>query len=606
MMQIVRRKAYKARKPEYTIELFRRILNEKLGLSFKEEFFLGDEEFFSCRISIANSNLEGLDIGTNGKGMTKEYALASAYGEFMERIQNLFLISNRSLFYDKSLKDTNSEFFEKVTDCGCNLEYYNAPDEEIATWSDDLRRIYSDILDESELMFGDQLFSGKEVALLPYVDVTTGDVVKLPHQLISANGTASGMCAGNTPFEAIIQGLDEILERFILQRIYWENLSFPTLPNEWFSNTEILRKIKKIENEKHLKFIIKDCSCGIGAPAIGVLILDNNSLKYTFHLGVDPSLITALERCITETYQGFDEIQLQEIEWDLQNRLLNDYQLKEAECFKFRQNSYGHLPISIFNNKEDFPPSLPDPTWAISDENDLKKLISIFKKLKKKVYVRDVSFLEVPAYHIYVPGISGLRTAQMLHVSPIAFHNRALVPSKSLNDDRLREIVTMIKFDPFYHPTRYNLQDRWQHADKDYQLAMLLYTLKEYDDSLKHIEMFLSHHSFSEYMQEVYYHSIRNLIWSKARGTEQVPDLIIFPRYLQESVKAMLDNKGYMDSIPPCPNCVACKVKSGCRIISVFKLVKKLERCYSAHAPSQELLAESFTHTFLSSNRMSV
>ena len=224
MSQIIRLKAYKARKPKDTIELFRGILSEKLGLNFKEEFFFGDKEFFSCRISIANCNLEGLDIGTNGKGMTQEYALASAYGEFMERIQNLFLISNRSLFYDIPQRDFECEFSAKVTNGGGHLKYYIAPDEEIVTWSDDISCAFSNILDESELMFGNRLFLGKEVALLPYVDITTGEIVKLPHQLISANGTASGMCAGNTPYEAIIQGLDEILERYILQKIYMENL----------------------------------------------------------------------------------------------------------------------------------------------------------------------------------------------------------------------------------------------------------------------------------------------------------------------------------------------------------------------------------------------
>ena len=96
-------------------------------------------------------------------------------------------------------------------------------------------------------------------------------------------------------------------------------------------------------------------------------------------------MITALERCVTETYQGYDEIQWQKIDWNLQNRLLDDYQLKEAECFKFRQNSFGHLPISIFKNNADFPLCSIDPTWAISDENDLKKLMAIFKDLEKKI-----------------------------------------------------------------------------------------------------------------------------------------------------------------------------------------------------------------------------
>ena len=125
MSKITRKKAYKAREPEGTIDLFRRILKEKLNIVFKEEFFVGDGEFYSCRISITNNDLEGLNIGTNGKGMTREYALASAYGEFMERIQNLILISNRSLFYNNSLLSTKKSisFFEIVVKSGNSRDF---------------------------------------------------------------------------------------------------------------------------------------------------------------------------------------------------------------------------------------------------------------------------------------------------------------------------------------------------------------------------------------------------------------------------------------------------------------------------------------------------
>ena len=496
------------------------------------------------------------------------------------------------------LNYVDSEFAAKVKSDDLKLKYYFAPDEEIVTWSSDLRHKYSKIIDESELLYGDKLYLGKEVALLPYVNITSGEVTKLPQQLIMANGTASGMCAGNTQFEAIVQGLCEILERYILQKLYLENLSFPTIPEDWFIGTEILKKIKKIEQEKDIRFIIKDCSCGMDIPAIGVLILDNKALRYTFHLGVDPSLITALERCITETYQGYNEIQWHKVEWELQNKIQVEYPKKEMECFKFRKNSSGQLPINIFKNKADFPLSSLDNTWAISDEDDYIKLIAIFKRLGRDVYIRDVSFLGVPAYHIYVPGMSGLRTNQMLGSSQTAFNNRALLPNKNMNNEDLRTIVKMIKYDPFYGPTRYNVDDKWQYTDKEYQLAMLLYTLGEYNDSLKHMETFLSNHTFSEYIQEVYYHCIRNLIWIKARGILQMPDMVIYPHYLQLSAMNLLE-KGYMEAIPTCPNCETCKIKSGCRIFDVFKLVKQMEKCYSNNVPSQSQLAESLY--FLSS-----
>lgn len=597
MMQLTRKKAYKARNPEDTVTLIRNILKEKLGITLKEEFFVGDGEFYSCRISISSYGIEGINIGTNGKGMTQEYALASAYGEFMERLQNLILFSNRSLFYNTERFDPDSEFARIINERDLTLKYYFAPDEEKVIWSSILREHYIAILDKSEIICGDEMFMGKEVVLLPYANITTGEIVKLPQQLITVNSTASGMCAGNTPFEAIVQGLSEILERYILQRIYQENLSFPTIPDGWFVGTDILMKIKKVEREKGIRFIIKDCSCGIGIPAIGVLILDNKALRYTFHLGVDPSLITALERCVTETYQGFSEIQWLKVDWEIQNQLLVDRQLKETECFKFRQNSTGQLPISIFRNNADFPLIQPDNTWALSDEKDFNKLLEIFKRLGRDIYIRDVSFLGVPSYHIYVPGISGLRTYDMIQASQTAFYNKASLPDKRMDNASLGRIVSMLLHDPFYCPTRYNLDDYWQNTEKDYQLAMLLYTLGKYNDSLRHMERFISNQSFSEYIQEAYYHSIRNHIWNKAHSVHQMTNMILYPSFLQPSVKTMLDNKGYMDSIPTCPECEACRIKKGCRIFNVFGLVKQIEKCYSDNVPSQSLLAERICGT---------
>ena len=41
-----------------------------------------------------------LGVSTNGKGVTRRYALASAYGEFMERLQNMILLPVEKLSAD--------------------------------------------------------------------------------------------------------------------------------------------------------------------------------------------------------------------------------------------------------------------------------------------------------------------------------------------------------------------------------------------------------------------------------------------------------------------------------------------------------------------------
>jgi Uncharacterized conserved protein len=92
MHKLIRKKEYKARAPEQTVSIIREILKNN-GISIDEQ--LTNEKsvgVYSCRLTVTNEGLSELNIGTNGKGMTEEYSLASGYAEFMERLQNEWLI----------------------------------------------------------------------------------------------------------------------------------------------------------------------------------------------------------------------------------------------------------------------------------------------------------------------------------------------------------------------------------------------------------------------------------------------------------------------------------------------------------------------------------
>jgi ribosomal protein S12 methylthiotransferase accessory factor len=56
--------------------------------------------------------LKEFDIGTNGKGTSIEYACASAYAEFMERLQNNILI--KKPFFFSKYYDKNCAFKEQL------------------------------------------------------------------------------------------------------------------------------------------------------------------------------------------------------------------------------------------------------------------------------------------------------------------------------------------------------------------------------------------------------------------------------------------------------------------------------------------------------------
>ena len=102
---------YKDNTPMKTILKIRKILSN-LGICLIEKKWHNISDLlFSVRLEIA-----GTEIGVNGKGITPELCLASAYGEFMERLCNQYLYPVFAYYqFDEQLAEYKS--------------FYLAPDE---------------------------------------------------------------------------------------------------------------------------------------------------------------------------------------------------------------------------------------------------------------------------------------------------------------------------------------------------------------------------------------------------------------------------------------------------------------------------------------------
>ena len=112
---------YKDASPEVTVNRIRTLL-EKVGVRTREVLYENQGLSYSNRISLDNPGFETLDIGTNGKGMSYDFSMASGYAELMERLQNKFLV-NEAMRYSNLLSDTYS------------LPFRFYPDEQLNTCS---------------------------------------------------------------------------------------------------------------------------------------------------------------------------------------------------------------------------------------------------------------------------------------------------------------------------------------------------------------------------------------------------------------------------------------------------------------------------------------
>jgi len=173
---------------------------------------------------------------TNGKGSTKESALASALGEFIERLNCNFFCNDQ--FWGEDI--ANAEFVhypdEKWFQPGPNGEL---PAEVL---DEHTREIY----DPEDELLGTHLYdtnSGNKargICSLPFVRQSDGETVYFPSNLIENLYLSNGMSAGNTLAEAQVQCLSEIFERAVKREILEGELALPDVPEQ------VLAKYPKI------------------------------------------------------------------------------------------------------------------------------------------------------------------------------------------------------------------------------------------------------------------------------------------------------------------------------------------------------------------------
>ena len=113
------------------------------------------------------------------------------------------------------------------------------------------------------------------------------------------------MSAGNSPAEAIVQGLAEIVERFIQKKIIVEALQLPNVPDDVIKKYPyVYSMFKRACSFENLNVYMKDCSLGGEYPVAGLLMIEKNTGKYGLKLGWHPDCGVDMERTLSEATQG--------------------------------------------------------------------------------------------------------------------------------------------------------------------------------------------------------------------------------------------------------------------------------------------------------------
>lgn len=631
MEKITRRKKYKAVDAATTINTIRNILYRN-GIVVREiHYDNGKIGTYSCSVHVAEEDLSFLELGTNGKGMTFEYSLASAYAEFMERLQNDLLFKNLFVFYpqkDDAFFSANNEIKEFIEKEHIVKDFLIHPDEiklNRENLIDECFPVLSKLFDKKDKkalmqMIEDiRLFSGpvKSITALPYLNCMTGKIEYLPVGIIRSICGSNGMCAGNTKKEALIQGICEIFERYATRKIYYENIALPTIPKSYFQGERVYDLLMGIEKNKNYSVVIKDASCGIGLPVVGLLIIDRSSRKYHFHLGSDPSIITALERCLTEIYQGashiirfkFADIPEKDYFTDPVTGTTDLYKLKQ-EFLLSMKNGTGKWPLYILDDNPGFTGIYKNE--SNSDDEDLNYLLRIIRECGFNLYVRDVSTYGFPALHTIVPGMSqiqmpgGEENIQLYgHFS--IYHLKTLFRLKKSSESEIRELAFALhRLCKLEGKNRAEISSYFAYLNNDSLktlstelfLSMLFYRIGE----LEWAEYYIGAHieRNKQKGKDLYLFCAKDYMKYKKQGcdNEEIKKkLALF--YDSNLVDIILDDfydpRKIFDhhDFPVCFECDKCRARKGCVYIPYVRFLARMKNQKIAHPISQsDLLKE--------------
>lgn len=380
---------------------------------------------------------------TNGKGATKESALASALGEFIERL-------NCNFFY-------NDQFWgEEIA----NAEFVHYPNEKWFQPGPN-GELPKEILDEYTLeiynpdneLLGTHLYdtnsgnTARGICSLPFVRQSDQEVVYFPSNLIENLYLSNGMSAGNTLAEAQVQCLSEIFERAVKREILEGEITLPDVPEDVLAKyPRIVEGIKGLE-EQGFPVLVKDASLGGEFPVMCVTLMNPRTGGVFASFGAHPKLEVALERSLTELLQGrsFEGLN------DLPKPTFSSNAVTEPNNFvEHFIDSSGVVSWRFFSAQadHDFVEWDFSSTGENANADEVATMMGILEQMGKEVYMAVYEHLGATACRIIVPDYSEIYLVEDLiwdNTNKALLFREDILNLHRLDDEQLEALVERLE-----------------------------------------------------------------------------------------------------------------------------------------------------------------
>lgn len=371
---------------------------------------------------------------TNGKGSCEKSSLASALGEYFERL------SCNYFFADYYLGEQfGSDDFVHYP----NEKWFEVQDETLpeGLLNEELWAYYNpnDELHPAQIFDTNSGVGERGICALPFISQRDKRRVYFPVNIIGNLYVSNGMSAGNTKNEARVQALSEIYERYVKNKVIAQEISLPLIPQEVISRyPHIQESLHELESYGyHLR--LADASLGGKYPVISVTLINPKDGSVFASFGAHPCFEVALERTVTELLQGrsldmFDDFQIP----TFNSAEVADTQNLEEHFI----NATGLISYNFFRKSSDY--DFVDWDYESNTENEFEYLSAIAHDDGLDIYIADYEYLGVYACRIIIPSMSEIYPVDDLMWSNNnegAYFREAILSLKNLSHEDMQSVL---------------------------------------------------------------------------------------------------------------------------------------------------------------------
>lgn len=586
--------------PSETVKKIQGILHS-IGVDVTEKW--NDSGLSNCYS--LNLHANGGSPFSNGKGVTKEFAQASAYGEFIERLQGgLFFYKNQSFIRNKEV----------------DIHSY-APDVKYMTEEELIENgEWMDYIIES---LGNPAVTRKTIAqhckiyacaddgkilTLPFYSLFENKHVYLPMGFVDQIYATNGCCVGNSRNEAWIHAMSEIMERHYNLKTMTNGQAMPKIPEETLQKYPIVSKVlSEIRQNGDYNVDVFDFSYDTGYPIVSTRIISKKTHKYVAKVAADPVFEIALHRNLTELFQGRN---INNVHMSNTGRVLSAPEKGEGlvkNIFNQLETGDGLHTADYFANELCCTRKAAEFVDNSNKNNDelLQYVLNVFKKIGKPVYVRNFSFLGFPCYRFVVPGFS----------EALIYKLNEIIPQYAFGDDtaKIAKDITKATNDElnmylFYSNMIKGFVSKYNHFGKisgvpltgtaNFFLANITriyatYKLGRYSEVVKHINNFIN--SIANKEDKRYFSCVNKYMEFVCSGIAPEKIRVILPKFTYEEdanrLFGLLD-KGltpFDEYLLHCDleSCTECQYRDCCAYENIKKMTKKAGAVYDEFVKGQ-------------------